>query len=261
MNRTVFGLVMLLAGIASAEMTEDAKARLREERRRFDELQRFQTGGDLMKAGVGYIAIVNGQGIVDASVVEGAAASIRNQTQISVKVVRESSEAKGAGATIRLVNESGKPPMLAAPEAGWCEVNIAALGDDLKSDAAKKKFVPERAAKMTMRGLAYATGSGGSGFGKNILDVVSVRELDYYKASLPVDAIATILDHLERRGVRPAERVTYASACNEGWAPPPTNKYQKAVWEKVAAKKADAADPTNRWKRDFPDKEKSDKAK
>ena len=34
-------------------------------------------------------------------------------------------------------------------------------------------------------------------------------------------------------GVAPAKLVPYQIACREGWAPPPTNDVQKAVWEKV----------------------------
>jgi len=33
--------------------------------------------------------------------------------------------------------------------------------------------------------------------------------------------------------VRPVYRASYAAACQEGWAPPPTNEYQRAIWNDV----------------------------
>jgi hypothetical protein len=36
-------------------------------------------------------------------------------------------------------------------------------------------------------------------------------------------------------GVLPAQRATYLKACEEGWAPAPTNDVQKAIWDKVHA--------------------------
>ena len=40
---------------------------------------------------------------------------------------------------------------------------------------------------------------------------------------------------LPELGVTPWKETTYKRACEEGWAPAPTNEYQKAVWDKVHA--------------------------
>jgi hypothetical protein len=40
-------------------------------------------------------------------------------------------------------------------------------------------------------------------------------------------------------GVLPAQRATDMKACQEGWAPAPTNDVQKAIWEKVKAEKSE----------------------
>ena len=37
----------------------------------------------------------------------------------------------------------------------------------------------------------------------------------------------------KRFGVKKEARIPYRSACQQGWAPPPTNDYQKAVWNEV----------------------------
>ena len=36
-------------------------------------------------------------------------------------------------------------------------------------------------------------------------------------------------------GVKPYRLTTYRKACEEGWANPPTNDVQKAIWDKVHA--------------------------
>ena len=66
--------------------------------------------------------------------------------------------------------------------------------------------------------------------------------------ALPGDGISPGLDdriikHLKGIGVKPARRTTYKRACQEGWAPAPTNAYQKAIWEQVKADKERG--PTN----------------
>ena len=38
---------------------------------------------------------------------------------------------------------------------------------------------------------------------------------------------------MEPLGVRPAIYDTYDRACQEGWAPAPTNDVQKAIWDEV----------------------------
>ena len=50
----------------------------------------------------------------------------------------------------------------------------------------------------------------------------------------------------------PAIVSTYLKACEEGWAPTPTNEYQKAIWEQVKADKERG--PTNPIKIPMPKK-------
>ena len=39
----------------------------------------------------------------------------------------------------------------------------------------------------------------------------------------------------KRFGVKKARRIPYAVAVKEGWAQPPTNDFQRAVWDRVKA--------------------------
>ena len=50
-----------------------------------------------------------------------------------------------------------------------------------------------------------------------------------------MDIVQRFWDYMKPLGVLPAQRATYLKACEEGWAPAPTNDVQKAIWEKVHA--------------------------
>jgi len=95
--------------------------------------------------------------------------------------------------------------------------------------------VPIRFRKTMLRAFAYASGAGGSGFPGNLLDTVSIRELDYLEEFLPVDTLERAIQHLEKRGLTPRRATSYRFACEEGWASPPTNAIQKAIWEQAHA--------------------------
>ena len=49
--------------------------------------------------------------------------------------------------------------------------------------------------------------------------------------------------YLASAGVTPLRKTIYRKACQEGWAPAPTNEYQKAIWDKVRSEKERG--PTN----------------
>ena len=51
---------------------------------------------------------------------------------------------------------------------------------------------------------------------------------------------------MEASRIAPVRRTTYKTACEEGWAPPPTNDFQRAIWDaaKAAATNAPAATPS-----------------
>lgn len=44
-----------------------------------------------------------------------------------------------------------------------------------------------------------------------------------------------LVNNMKESDVRPYRVAKYSEACQEGWAPPPTNEFQKAIWDKVHA--------------------------
>ena len=51
----------------------------------------------------------------------------------------------------------------------------------------------------------------------------------------PTEALARMPDYLKGLGVTPLGRVPYRQTCQEGWAPAPTNEFQRAIWNKARA--------------------------
>ena len=47
------------------------------------------------------------------------------------------------------------------------------------------------------------------------------------------DMASSINENLQAMGIFPMRKITYVKACQEGWAPAPTNEYQKAIWDRV----------------------------
>ena len=72
---------------------------------------------------------------------------------------------------------------------------------------------------------------------KFALDALSDRKL--FHSMLRIASVAQpafmqgqpMMRHLPTIGVLQDKMTSYRKACQEGWAPAPTNEYQKAVWE------------------------------
>ena len=120
-------------------------------------------------------------------------------------------------------------PMLFAPEQHWAIVNAKTLVEDNPGEVAFRT----RLIKEATRAFAYVCGSGGSNGGGDLMDAKDVKALDDVQAELPFDIQARFETHLRDMGITPWEETTYLRACQEGWAPPPTNDVQRAIWEKV----------------------------
>lgn len=133
-----------------------------------------------------------------------------------------------------LINDPSKPGTLIAPEDGWCVVNVARIGEGLKTPEAKAKFFESRCRKQIMRVYGAAAGGWYSGYKGNVSSVASIPDLDLVtKEALPVDVLDRNARYLTGLGVKPQVLVPYRRACIEGWAPAPTNDVQKFVWNKV----------------------------
>ena len=157
----------------------------------------------------------------------------------------------GAGAVIFFLEHDTLPVLSVYPEEAITVLNVKPLRD--KDETVYRR----RLNKEFWRCVSFTLGGyGGATQGVTVLSpIYSMKHLDDLRTlSLSPAQVNAISAGKTRLGLFGGNPAPYSRACREGWAPAPTNEYQKAIWEKVKNKQADASDPTNRWKRDFPEK-------
>lgn len=134
-------------------------------------------------------------------------------------------------AVIVIGDSTGYPPLLLAPENRWALVNVAALGGaDVPADR-----LADRLQKEIVRAFGMLLGSACStSEGCVLKPVLRPEDLDALKAkNLSVEPMNKILSYVQRLGVKPSRMTTYRKAVEEGWAPAPTNDFQRAIWREV----------------------------
>ena len=198
------------------------------------------------KSGTGHIGIVNAQLLLAQSEISTVVSNIHKNMKYNL-VIRDRGEHKGLPTKEEVINlgfdvavfvidDKSLPVLLAAPDDRWALVNVRKIKNGTKDDILGKRLFSIRSRGEIMRAFALACGIGTSSYPGNLYGVTSVEELD----TTNVDA--TIMDMVQRCGawlskigVTPERQVMYLRACREGWAPAPTNEYQKAIWDKVHA--------------------------
>lgn len=183
-----------------------------------------KTGGLIDKPGKGRVVIVNAQQKIEPAAVARQIEKFNNAVRVKIDIEKGAWKfgdkvPEGAGAALFIVDDPAMPLTLYAPEARWGVLNVAPLDKGARFE------------KALARSLIATFGAGVSQFkGSPMKTVKSVVDLDKIEGSgLTIDALRSILQNLQELGVTQATRTTYLKACQEGWAPPPTNDYQKAI--------------------------------
>ena len=269
MNKTALMLCVtatafsLLGGAQKKPIVYDnSPAAVAERRASIEKTIREEFGGVIIKPGTlkGKILIVNTQKRIPTETFKGLVDIHHDQLSVTIELTdgeplnlgmaNERLKSLKATAAIFVVESNDIPTtFLTAPDGLWSFVNVTALA----ADNPKPSVLNERTAKTVARALGYTCGAGGSQYFGSLLSAMpTLDHIDLYTSKqLPMDAIMRMQPYLKGIGVTPAVESYYIDACKEGWAPAPTNEWQKAIWDKVKNDKKDAADPTNRWKRDF----------
>ena len=208
-----------------------------------------RTGGFLEKEGEGPVLLfLNMQGRVP----EGELADVPSQlSRILRAVVRLETQKKaprdplaevqarlrdsGVAAVVGVCDAPGLPSLLIAPESRWALVNAAALA----ADKPPAETLAARVRKEQWRAFAHLMGAADSAFEHCLMKPVrSLAGLDALTApSVCPEPFGRIMANAKALGARPIRMVPYRKACEEGWAPAPTNDIQRAVWDEVRAKR------------------------
>ena len=237
-------VTMVIGSVAVAFSAQNRKSRPKLTPQQKQELIMMKLGGYIsqpIKTTV--VRIYNNQNIVPAEVIRKIVANMGKGPNFPAEVVTaewsvESAKEPGVGFAIVIVNDEKSPnKVLCAPDDGWIKVNVAPFA----KGAPSADVLNDRVLREVWRGFAYALGAG------NTLNpmcplktVTTMEEFDALSAIVPCpDVLGTIQKAGEQWGINRTRVVSYRKACQEGWAPAPTNDYQKVIWEEVKAK------PTN----------------
>lgn len=153
----------------------------------------------------------------------------------NLKTADKSLADSGANAAVFLVDDDVLPALLVAPERRWAFVNVRPLAAD-KPDQERLEF---RTRSELWRAFAMVLGAGDTESTACVMNpCVSLADLDKAESGMiSMEPLATIQAHAKKIGITPYVRAFYRTACKEGWAPAPTNEYQRAIWDKVMADK------------------------
>ena len=192
-------------------------------------------GGRLARPGSqkGEIVIVNAQKRADAKWLAEVAAYLNKDTHFSVRVADGAFNAAKPGLvgtmTLYVIDDGSQPRSLIAPDDRWAMCNVSQLYTD------KTPFFTARVKKQVSRTFGQLCGGMASNFEKNLVSAMPKPEDldDVTDFKLPVDVTARMKGYLAPFGMTPATIRTYKIACQEGWAPNPTNDVQKYIWDEV----------------------------
>lgn len=196
------------------------------------------------------IRIVNAQTSVTEAEIADVVKAMRNTLRVQIETVpgakgREcpfavaecAFDGGNTAGVVALVESDKFPRLVIRPEDHTAIVNVS----ELKKDAPDAEKLALRVRKEIWRGFGYAMGAANSGFQPCVMrDVKSLADLDEKPiAILSPEPLMRIDPALRQLGLAQLRHATYKRACEEGWAPAPTNDWQKAVWEKVKAEQSE----------------------
>jgi hypothetical protein len=206
-----------------------------------------RTGGFLERPSKtkGRVVFVNTQKTVAIDELAPVAAQLSRTLHVKVELVPGApvsiekakalfSSFQDAKAAIFIVeNAEYQDPVLVSPEGRWAIVNVAPLS----ADKAKPPYIAARTRKEMARAFSMLCGAFDSTYSDSLMGTVSKpTELDAFTDFMPpMDIAGRVRKYLVKIGVPTQSLVSYRTACKEGWAPPPTNDFQKAVWDNVHA--------------------------
>ena len=166
----------------------------------------------------------------------GAAHAVTTLTETTLQAVDAALsflKAQNAAYAIAIVEDAELRGLTVMPEDRIAVVNATRFkvgGDDV--------LKPEvRIHKEIWRALGFVSGIGYAPYQNDVLQpVFSVKALDglEYQVMQPMN-FQKMYSDLGKFGISRARRVPYHIAVQEGWASPPTNDVQKAIWKRVHA--------------------------
>lgn len=231
-----FSVALACVAVVASADTKKTKPHYTEEQKR--EIINIKTGGFIVQPlKTTVVRIYNDQKSVDKEVLDFIAVNLQKGPNFPVEVVEgpwpgEPVKEDGVGFALVISKDEGNPTkLICAPDDGYAKVNVAALMKDAP-DKAKLDF---RVKREIWRAICYTLGAGNTPNPMCVLKpVTSLKDLDeVYGVTSSPESFQNMIDWAKKWGINAYRRTTYRKACMEGWAPQPTNDYQRAIWKEV----------------------------
>lgn len=161
---------------------------------------------------------------IDIQLVDGSAPDLR-------AVPAELTKLKAKGA-VWIVDDAALPRVLTATEDGWAVLNVS----QINADKPEQKQLSERIFREVYRVFGFLNGTTDPEMMPQCVMKPShgVKGLDELVCrNYSPSSFAKIQAYLAAEGYKQKQSGTYYDACEEGWAPAPTNAVQKSIWDKV----------------------------
>ena len=193
-----------------------------------------QTGGFLMKEITGkIIAVRNAQKIIPTPVLETAVDYARRTTYLPVVLVGGDEKKDNVAVEVTLVDALRREgqTVLVAPEQHCAELATGWLVADDPADETRAARVK---AELT-RAVLMSLGCGISPFQPDLMcEVQNLKMLDRLDRANVGPAVRSVYEETRQRlDMEKVVIASYRQACQQGWAPEPTNDVQKAIWKEV----------------------------
>ncbi|MBP9991014.1 MAG: hypothetical protein KBT45_06270 [Bacteroidales bacterium] len=229
---------MLIIAIVSAWPNASHSANTTISKTEINRLYRLEAikklGGYVLSRPTGRcFSVANFQKLIQESELEDICSEISRATTIAVNILTTNDVQNTDCGVLILVDELNVPTLSIQPEDFKSTLNVRRLCSDSPNQAVLRK----RFRKEFWRAFCMALGAGTSSFQPCLMTPISsISELDQISLSAPCPEV---FDKIQRAADKYKfgryRRVTYKTACKEGWAPAPTNDIQKAIWDKVHA--------------------------
>jgi len=223
----------------STNTNVDEKKKLSKEELRIRMLTR--TGGIITVPGTGNITIINKQSNIPDSTVQLFADHLGSMLRSRVLVTKDCEFSICDADNIRrnikaniaffLIADRKLPISLVSMEGRWAMINIAHISEGTtEAEILKKRTLREF--QRTLKALLTSVVIDG-----DMAQIITKgNDLDDVKGGIITpQVIVEMLTGLPAWGITPDRTSTYKKACKQGWAPAPTNEYQKAIWDRVHA--------------------------
>ena len=226
-------IALTFALAALTVMADAAQPAAKKPHRKF---HRKPTGGLLLReAPKSYICVRDRQTAFKPEEIDAAISKIARGLTMAIR--RIDADAKPDDCKVEIVLEDvlkaggADRTILAAPEQGWATLATVWLAKDADTEDIRAR----RLHLELMRAVGMAMGVGVSMYQPCVMTSVrGIKDVDAIQLDTPgPEGINNFEKGAVTFGVDRLKLTTYRMACQEGWAPAPTNDIQKAIWKKV----------------------------